>query len=61
MLLPPEAYEATLAAAQQMISDGRGGDGMPQAIIPPIFASPVTANRWNSLAAKGCVAVHACL
>ncbi|KAH6675311.1 hypothetical protein F5X68DRAFT_174455 [Plectosphaerella plurivora] len=53
MMMPQDAFEATIAAAQHMIDDGRKGDAMPQAAIPPIFPSPVTAYRWHSLAASG--------
>jgi hypothetical protein len=35
-----------------MIAAGKQDEIMPSGSIPPIFASPITAYRWNSLAAK---------
>ncbi|KAM0270865.1 hypothetical protein ACHAQH_009291 [Verticillium albo-atrum] len=53
MSMPAEYLEATIATAKSMIADGKQDDAMPRASIPPIFNSPVTAYRWNSLAAEG--------
>jgi hypothetical protein len=36
-----------------MIVRGNEHEIMPQALIPPIFTSPITAYRWHSLIAKG--------
>lgn len=51
--MPPEELERSIQHAQAMITEGKQNDAMPTLLIPPIFTSPITAYRWNSLAAKG--------
>ncbi|KAF1976100.1 DUF1749-domain-containing protein [Bimuria novae-zelandiae CBS 107.79] len=53
LLTSPEDLKRSIQHAQQMITDGKKDDAMPNSLIPPIFDSPITAYRWNSLAAKG--------
>ncbi|KAF2441633.1 DUF1749-domain-containing protein [Karstenula rhodostoma CBS 690.94] len=53
LLMSPEDLERSNRNAQGMIAEGREKDAMPTALLPFIFTSPVTAYRWNSLAAKG--------
>ena len=48
-----DIIDATVKTAQDMLAKGKANDTMPSGSIPPIFASPITAYRWNSLAAKG--------
>jgi alpha-beta hydrolase superfamily lysophospholipase len=51
--MSPEDLERTNQHAQKMIADGKKNDAMPTSLVPFIFTSPITAYRWNSLAAKG--------
>jgi len=48
-----DIIDATVKTAQDMLAKGKANDTMTSGSIPPIFASPITAYRWNSLAAKG--------
>lgn len=49
----PDFYATTLKRAEDMIQRGQKDEIMPQALIPSIFSSPITAYRWHSLIAKG--------
>jgi len=51
--MPPEDLKRSNQHAQEMIAEGKQNDAMPTSLIPFIFSSPITAYRWNSLAAKG--------
>ncbi|KAJ4357832.1 uncharacterized protein N0V89_002408 [Didymosphaeria variabile] len=53
LLMPPDDLERANQHAQEMIAEGKPNDVMPTSFIPFIFTSPITAYRWNSLAAKG--------
>lgn len=53
VFVPPEVIDRSVRAARDMIDSGREEEAMPAGSIPPIFATPVTAYRWHSLAAKG--------
>lgn len=48
-----EILGKTMDAAKAKIDAGKGHEVMAQDHILPVFASPVTAYRWWSLAAKG--------
>ncbi|KAM7199693.1 UPF0613 protein PB24D3.06c 1 [Rhypophila sp. PSN 637] len=51
--LPSDAIEASITAAKAMLDAGDGDEIISRKVIPPVFASPVSAYRWWSLAAKG--------
>lgn len=53
ILMSPEELGKSNQHAQEMIVEGKKDDAMPNALLPFIFTSPITAYRWNSLAAKG--------
>ncbi|OAG07604.1 DUF1749-domain-containing protein [Paraphaeosphaeria sporulosa] len=53
LLMSPEELGKSNQHAQEMIAEGKENDAMPSALLPFIFTSPITAYRWNSLAAKG--------
>jgi hypothetical protein len=64
-LTPSNELEQSIKVAEGMIKQGHDQETMPGGSIPPIFASPITAYRWYSLAAKGYVItlqphVHGC-
>lgn len=48
-----EMLGKTVDAARLMIDAGRGREIIREDKILPVFASPITAYRWWSLAAKG--------
>ncbi|KAH8708359.1 hypothetical protein GQ44DRAFT_628263 [Phaeosphaeriaceae sp. PMI808] len=53
LLMPPDYFQTTLTHAQDMITRGEQNTIVPQALILPIFTSPLTAYRWHSLISKG--------
>lgn len=53
LFMSPEELDKSVQVAKAMIDDGRQAVPMPVEALPPIFATPVTAYRWHSLAARG--------
>jgi hypothetical protein len=54
--MAPETLAESLRLARQMITDGKGQEAMPRALMPFVFADlPVSAYRWWSLADEGWV------
>ncbi|GAB1309973.1 UPF0619 GPI-anchored membrane protein [Madurella fahalii] len=53
LFMSPDLLNQSVRVAKDMIESGRKQDPMPKDLLPPIFATPVTAYRWHSLAAKG--------
>ncbi|KAK1982861.1 hypothetical protein LZ30DRAFT_26821 [Colletotrichum cereale] len=53
LFVPQEYLEKSIQHAQDMITRGDENETMPKSAIPPIFSSPITAYRWNSLGARG--------
>lgn len=51
--MPPDELVKSTQHAQGMIAEGKQQDAMPMSLVPSVFTSPITAYRWNSLAAKG--------
>ncbi|OLN81682.1 UPF0613 protein PB24D3.06c 2 [Colletotrichum chlorophyti] len=49
----PETLKESLELAAKMISEGRENEAIPQSLLPVFFTTPITAYRWQSLAAKG--------
>lgn len=49
--MAPDTLTESLNLARQMIVDGEGGDSMPCALLPVVFAEVlVSAYRWWELA-----------
>lgn len=48
-----EDLEKSISHAKKMTAEGQQIEAMSRSAILPIFTSPVTAYRWNPLAAKG--------
>lgn len=55
LFMSPEDLQPSIRAAKYMIENGQMNKVMSTKLIPPVFATPVTAYRWFSLAAKGYV------
>ncbi|KAH7067254.1 hypothetical protein BKA63DRAFT_114716 [Paraphoma chrysanthemicola] len=53
LLMPPDFLAESLAHAEDIIAMGKKDEIMLKSHIPPVFHSPITAYRWNSLLAKG--------
>ncbi|KZL67865.1 esterase lipase [Colletotrichum incanum] len=53
LIMSQEDYVRSIKHAQDMILQGNESEAMPTSLIPFVFSSPVTAYRWNSLAAQG--------
>lgn len=53
LFMSPEESAKSLQVAKEMIANGRENEPMPKQYLPFVFTTPVTAYRWNSLAAKG--------
>lgn len=51
--LSPAEYESSVKLAREYIDDKRGGDVLPTRVTGAVFPSPVSANRWMSLASPG--------
>lgn len=52
-ILPPAEYESGVKLAREYINDNRGRDVLPERITGALFTSPISANRWMSLASPG--------
>ncbi len=52
-LVSKEQIDESLAVAAEMIRSGQEDAIMPRDKLPPEFAEPITAYRWNSLIAPG--------
>lgn len=51
LIMAPDTLTESLNLARQMVVDGEGGDSMPCALMPVVFAEvPVSAYRWWELA-----------
>ena len=55
LFMSPEDLEPSIRAAKAMIEAGDKDEIISTKLIPPVFATPVSAYRWYSLAAKGYV------
>ena len=51
--LSPAEYESSVKLARKYIDDNRGRDVLPERVTGSLFSSPVSANRWMSLASPG--------
>ncbi|AQZ15039.1 (ZYRO0F07040g) [Zygosaccharomyces parabailii] len=49
----PSVIEKLNPKAQQMVSEGKGGEILPSQYTKILFATPVTAYRWCSLMVRG--------
>lgn len=52
-VLSPAEYESSVKLAREYVDDNRGGDVLPARITGALLPSPVSANRWMSLASPG--------
>jgi pimeloyl-ACP methyl ester carboxylesterase len=48
--MSPADYDAGVALARSYVDNGRGGDVLPSMMTSAFFPSPVSADRWLSLA-----------
>ncbi|MCJ1465583.1 hypothetical protein MMC07_004202 [Pseudocyphellaria aurata] len=52
-VLPPADYENGVKLAREYVDDNRGGDVLPARFTGALFSTPISANRWMSLASPG--------
>lgn len=52
-VLPPNIYDGCVSMAREYIEDGRGHDVLPISVTGNLFQTPISANRWLSLASPG--------
>jgi hypothetical protein len=57
--MDPESLEKSIECAVEMISQGLQDECMPKSQVDQMTIHPITAYRWQSLAAKGQVTYHA--
>ena len=51
--LPPNILDGSVNMAREYIEDGRGDDVLPIKMTGSLFQTPISANRWLSLASPG--------
>jgi pimeloyl-ACP methyl ester carboxylesterase len=50
--------QESIDLARSMIAEGKQDDCLPQDMVPSVLEAPISAYRFNSLCAKGCVNLH---
>ncbi|KAI9673139.1 MAG: hypothetical protein M1817_003001 [Caeruleum heppii] len=50
LIMPDDVYEKSVALAKDWMTQGKGEDTLPAAVMPGFFGATVSARRWLSLA-----------